>query len=218
MLKIYGVYKSRASRTYWMALELGLGFESIPIIQAYRLENPDAPDAPLNTQSPEFLKINPNGFIPAIEDDGLVISESIAINLYLASKHRGPLAAGSLSEEGQILQWSFWAVNEVEPNSVQIVQTHDRNLADTPGGKETIAACKRLLKKPFGILDAHLADNDYLVGNRFTVADLNLAEIIRYALSEKDLFEAHPNVRKWIERCHDRPAFKEMMTRRMAES
>jgi glutathione S-transferase len=217
MLKIYGVYQSRASRNYWMALELGIEFESIPVVQSHRLADPLAADAPLNTQSPEFIKLNANGHIPTIDDDGLVLGESIAINLYLASKHRGPLAAGSLAEEGLINQWSLWGVSEVEPHSVQIVRTYDRNLQGTPGGQETIAVATRLLKKPLGVLEAHLAGQDYLVGERFTVADLNLVEIIRYVLSEKDLFAGLPNISAWVERCHDRDAFRTMMASRKAE-
>lgn len=218
MLKIYGVYRSRASRTYWMAYELGIEFESIPVIQGYRLPDPLAPEAPLNTQSPAFLRLNPNGMIPTIDDDGLVLGESIAINLYLASKHRGPLAAGSLPEEGLITQWSFWAVNEVEVHSIRIVQTYDRNLHETPAGKDTIAVATRLLQKPIGVLEAHLSEQDYLVGDRFTVADLNLVEIIRYALSEKHFFANYPKVRAWVERCHDRDGFRKMMAGREAEA
>jgi glutathione S-transferase len=218
MLKIYGVYRSRTSRNYWMALELGIEFESIPVIQGYALPDPLAPDARLNTQSPAFLKLNPNGMIPTIDDDGLVLGESIAINLYLASKHRGPLAAGSLAEDALITQWSIWACTEVEIHSIKIVQTYDRKLEDTPGGKETIAVATRLLKRPIGVLEAHLAEQDYLVGGRFTVADLNLVEIIRYALSEKDFFANYPRVLAWVERCHDRDAFRLMMANRQNEA
>lgn len=218
MLKIYGVYRSRASRTYWMALELGIEFESIPVVQGYTLPDPLAANAPLNTQSPAFLKLNPNGLIPTIEDDGLVLCESVAINLYLASKHRGPLAAGSLQEDGLISMWSLWSVNEVESQSIRIVQTYDRGLQDTPGGKETIAVATRMLKKPIGVLEDHLSEQNYLVGDRFTVADLNLAEIIRYALSEKDFFAHYPHVLAWVDRCHDRDAFRKMMDGRAAEA
>lgn len=217
MLKIYGVYQSRASRNYWMARELGIDFESVPVIQSRALENPLAPGARLNTQSPEFRKVNPNGLIPTIEDDGLVLWESIAINLYLARKHRGPLAAQSLTEEGLIEMWSFWAVNEVEQNSVKIVRVYDAGQHDTPGGKDAIAVATRLLKVPFDILNTHLAGQDYLVGNRFTVADLNTAEICRYCITEKALTEPNPNVVAWYERCHDRPAFRDMWATRALE-
>ena len=90
MLTIYGVYRSRASRNIWLAEELGIPFKQVPVIQHYRT----VPAGMLHTQSPEFLKVNPNGHIPSIDDDGLVLHESLAINLYLARKHGGPLAGG----------------------------------------------------------------------------------------------------------------------------
>lgn len=217
MLKIYGVYQSRASRNYWMARELGIEFESVPVIQARRLENPDAADARLHTRSAEFLKINPNGHIPTIDDSGLVLWESIAINLYLARKHRGPLAPQSLEEEGLIENWSFWAVNEIEQDAVKIVLTHDNQLQDTPGGRDVLAVATRLLRRPFEILNTHLATQDYLVGNRFTVADLNVAEICRYAMTEAALTEPNPNVVAWYKRCHDRRAFQDMWEARALE-
>ena len=217
MLKIYGVYQSRASRNYWMARELGIEFESVPVIQARRLADPDAPDAPLNTRSAEFLRINPNGHIPTVNDDGLVLWESIAINLYLTRKHRGPLAAQSLEEEGMIENWSFWAVNEIEQEAVKIVLAHDTGLTETPGGREVLAVATRLLRRPFEVLDAHLATQDYLVGNRFTVADLNVAEICRYAMTESALTGPNPHVVAWYERCHDRDAFRDMWQARAQE-
>lgn len=67
MLTIYGVYRSRASRNYWLAGELGLPVVSVPVIQARRLDDPLAADAPLNTRSPDFLAVNPTGLIPCID-------------------------------------------------------------------------------------------------------------------------------------------------------
>eukprot|EP01035_Chromulina_nebulosa_P014683 gene14683-biopygen12512 len=76
MLKIYGVYKSRATRILWLVEELGLPFEQVPVLQAYKLADPLAADARLNTRSPAFLAVNPMGGIPTIDDDGLVLNES----------------------------------------------------------------------------------------------------------------------------------------------
>ncbi|MDX2292879.1 MULTISPECIES: glutathione S-transferase N-terminal domain-containing protein, partial [Streptomyces] len=84
MLTIYGCYRSRASRNLWLASELGVPFKHVPVIQAYRLKDPNAADAPLHTRAPAFLEINPNGHIPSIDDDGFRLHESLAINLYLA--------------------------------------------------------------------------------------------------------------------------------------
>lgn len=217
MLKIYGVHQSRASRTYWMARELRIEFEGIAVLQARRVADLDAADAPFHTRSAAFLKINPNGHIPTIEDDGLILWESVAVNLYLARKHKGPLAAQSLAEEGLIESWSLWAVNEIEQQAVKIVLAYDNTLQDTPGGREEISVAARLLRRPFQILNQHLSTQDYLVGNRFTVADLNVAEICRYAMTETSLTEPNTKVVDWYRRCHDRPAFREMWAARSAE-
>src|SRR4029450_6484840 len=97
MITIYGVHRSRASRNIWLAHELGIPFKLVPVVQHSRLKEPISADL-VHTKSPSFLKVNPNGHIPTMEDDGLVLHESLAINLYLAKKHGGPVAAAKLSE------------------------------------------------------------------------------------------------------------------------
>ena len=218
MLTIYGVYRSRASRNYWMAEELGIPYQSVPVMQAYRLDNPLADDAPLNTQTPSFLAINPMGLIPAIDDDGLVLAESLANNLYLARKHGGPLSGADAREDGQIAAWTLWAATEVEPHTVKIVLSNDKGTQDSAEGRARIEACVAALEKPFARLEAHLGTADYAVANRFTVADLNLAEVFRYAMSETALFDRHPRVTAWLARCHARPGFKAMMAGRSKEA
>ncbi|CAN7190354.1 glutathione S-transferase family protein [Pararhizobium sp. LjRoot255] len=218
MLTIYGVYCSRASRNYWMAEELGIPFKSVPVIQARLLDDPLAPDARLNTKSPSFLVVNPMGQIPAIDDDGLVLTESLANNLYLARKHGGPLAGADVEEEGQMLAWTLWAATEVEPHTVKIVLTYDNAAENTPEGKAVIEASVKGLERPLARLEAHLQARDYIVGNRFTVADLNLAEVLRYAMSETYLLDRHPRVKAWLSRCHARPAFEKMMAGRRREA
>lgn len=217
MLTIYGVYRSRASRNYWMAIELGLPYTSVPVIQARRVEGPLAPDAPLNTASPEFLAINPMGQIPTLADGDLVLTESLGINLYLARKHGGPLSPADLAEEAEMIRWSFWAAAEVEPHAVKIVLTHDNGAEDTEDGKATIALARRSLKKAFGVLEAQLARTGHVVADRFTVADLNLAEVFRYTQTETALFEAHPRVKSWLDACQSRAGFKAMLEKRLAE-
>lgn len=217
MLTIYGVYRSRASRNYWMAGELGLPFVSVPVIQARRLEDPEAAGAHLNTRSPEFLAVNPTGLIPCIDEGGFVMNESLAINLYLARKHGGPLCGHSLSEEAEMLQWTMWAATEVEPHAVKIILTLDDNAAASEQGRLVIRAATKALKKAFALLDARLAATGHVVSDRFTVADLNLAEVFRYTMSQTELFDGAPNVRAWLAACQARPAFKAMMETRLRE-
>ncbi len=214
MLTIYGVYRSRASRNIWLANELGLPFKHVPVIQHYRLPDAKATDAPLHTRSAAFMKVNPNGHIPSIDDDGLVLHESLAINLYLARKHGGPLAPANTAEDGEMGMWALWAALEVETHALNILYNRSGN----PDVSKAMAdAAVESLKAPFAVLDGALARNGFLVGGRFTVADLNVAEIMRYAQAEPKLFEAAPRVKAWLAACQARPAFKKMWEARDKE-
>lgn len=216
MLTIYGCLRSRASRNVWLAKELGIPFELIPVIQAYRLKDPAAPDAPLHTRSAEFLKVNPNGHIPSMADDGLRLHESLAINLYMAKKHGGPLAPKDLAEDGEMTMWSVWAVTEVEPHSIEVLY----NTVGKPPEERDAALLQRsveALRAPFAVLDRALEKTGHPVGGRFTVADINLAEVFRYAQGAPQLFEAAPRVKAWLAACQSRPSYREMMAEREKE-
>jgi glutathione S-transferase len=215
MLTIYGVYRSRAARNYWLAGELGIPFKAEPVIQAYRLPDPNAADAPFHTRTAAFLKINPNGHIPSMDDDGLVLHESLSINLYLAKKHGGALAPANLAEDAMMTMWSLWAANELEVNALQVL-THRAGKVELRDPKLAQAAIDAL-RAPFAVLDKALAGSGFLVGGRFTVADINVAEVVRYAMAAPELFAAAPHVKTWLEACHARPAFKAMMARREQE-
>jgi glutathione S-transferase len=215
-LKIYGVLRSRATRPVWLAKELGLPFERVPVIQAYRLAEPEAPDAPLNTASPAFRAVNPNGLVPSIDDDGLVLHESLAITLYLACKHGGPPAPRDAAETGLMTMWSLWAATRCEPHALTVLQRLPASAKDHDPAAARAAV--EVLREPFGVLDAALRDGGgFAVGGRFTVADINLAEVFRYAQPAAELFAANPHVQRWIGACQLRPAFREMMAERETE-
>ena len=120
-LRIYGIARTRAFRALWMANELGLDYEHLPIeIGA------------AGARSPEFLAINPNGRLPFIVDDGFVLFESLAITLYLAKKHsNGKLYPSTLEGEATTWQWSLWAVTEVD-RGVNIWSLHAVRLPPRP--------------------------------------------------------------------------------------
>ena len=210
---LYGVTRSRASRNVWLCLEAGMAFEQVPVIQARRLAEPLAADAPLNTQSADFLAVNPNGLIPALKDGDLVLIESLAINLYLAKKAGQPLAPLDLAEDGQMTMWSLWAAADVEPHAMQILFNRGY-LPEAERDLAKAAAAATALVPKFAVLDVHLAGREWLVGGRFTVADINVSEVLRYASFAPDLFTAAPNVKRWYDACQARPGFQEMMRRR----
>ena len=217
MLTIYGAFRSRASRNIWLCYELGIPFKLVPVVQSYRLKGAAPPTGALETQSPEFLKINPHGHIPSIDDDGVILHESLAINLYLAKKHGGPLAPANLGEDGEMTMWSMWALAERAgvPAHVGDGGFEAMALSVAMGGAKPEAL--EALKGPFAVLDKALARTGWLVGGRFTVADINVAEIVRYAAGTRSLFDANPNVKKWYDTCTGRPAYKKMWAEREAE-
>lgn len=212
MITLYGVLRSRASRNVWLMHEAGLAFRHVPVIQVYRPAS-----APiLNTRSPEFLAINPNAQVPTLVDGDLVLHESLAINLYLARRYGGALGPADPAEDGLMGMWALWAATAVEPHSLQILY----NRAGKPPEErdEALAVASiEALRAPFAVLNGALAATGFLVGGRFTVADINTAEIVRYALPATELFEAAPHVRAWMTACHARPAFKRMMAERELE-
>ncbi|MGX9966113.1 glutathione S-transferase family protein [Roseomonas sp. F4] len=217
MLTIYGCLRSRASRNVWLAHEAGLEFRQVPVIQAYRLPDPDAADAPMHTRSPEFLAVNPNGHIPSLVDGDLVLHESLAINLYLARKYAGALGPADAAEDGLMGMWSLWAATEVEPHSIEILYNRiGKPPAERDAAKADAAVAA--LRAPVAVLDKALAATGFLVGGRFTVADINVAEVMRYALPAPELFTEAPHLRAWIAACHARPAYQRMMAEREKEA
>ena len=197
-LRIYGIARTRAFRALWIAEEVGLDYEHLPI------EIGDA-----GASAPEFRKLNPNGRLPFIVDDGFVLFESLAITLYLAKKHsNGRLYPAALEDEAKTWQWTSWALTEVD-RGVNIWSLHAVRLpeAERDAGKREEAL--RVLAKPFRVLDAAVATQPYLIGDDFTVADLNVAAVISRAV-DMDL-SAVPNLAAWLTRCLDRPAARKAL-------
>lgn len=217
MLTIYGVYRSRASRNFWLLAELDLEYEHVPVIQSYRLPDPAAPDAPFNTASPGFLSISPAGAVPVLRDGDFVLSESLAMNLYIARKAGGPLAPADEKENALMEQWALYGMTAIEPAALAILYARTEGRAATGEGAALIAAEVARLRRPLGVLDAHLRGHRQMVGARFTVADINMAEIIRYAEAEPGLVAGYPAIEHWLAACQARPAFKAMWERRAAE-
>lgn len=216
MLTIHGVTRSRASRVVWLCHELGLPFRQVPVIQAYRLGNPQAPGAALNTRSPAFLALSPAGTIPVIEDDGLVLSESLACTLYLARKHGGPLAPADAAEDALMLQWSLYAATTIEPESLTIQMLHRPGQSQPAEDATLVADAAERLVRPMKVLEDRLSRHSHLVGDRFTVADLNVAEILRYAQGYGALMQQFPAVQAWLSACQARDGFRQMWAAREA--
>jgi glutathione S-transferase len=191
-IRIYGVARTRAFRPIWMAEELGLDYEHIPV------EIGDA-----GARTPEFLAINPNGRLPAVVDGDTVLVESLAITLYLAKKHAtGTLYPAKIEDEAKVWQWTLWALTEVD-RGVNIWSLNAIRLPEAERDAAKRAEALQVLKAPFKVLDEAVAKQPYLLGNSFTVADLNVAAVISRAV-DMDL-SAVPHLKAWLERCLARP-------------
>jgi glutathione S-transferase len=196
-LKIYGVARSRAYRTLWMAAELGLDYEHIKV---------DFADG--STRQPGYLAINPNGHVPAIDDDGFTLWESMAINLYLAKKYGsgpGGLYPQRLDDEARAWQWSFWGMTEIERPALTALMNR---VGYPPDKRDATAAdaAEQALAAPLKVLDLAVASTPYLLGGQFTVADLNVAAILAWARQARVSLAAFPQAEAWLKKCHDRPA------------
>ena len=205
-LKIHGIAASRASRPLWVAHELGLAYEHVPV----NYQNG-------GTRTPEFLALNPNGHIPVVEDDGVVVWESMACALYLAEHYKGPdglsLAAHNKAESAEILRWTFWAMTECEKDALTILM-HTLVMPADRRKPELAAEAVRRMVAPLRVLEQHLAGRAYLAGERFTVADIAVASVLAWLRPAPELLAACPATDQWLTRCLARPA--QMQVRAMA--
>jgi glutathione S-transferase len=200
MLKLYGTAQSRALRPLWVLEELGVPYELVKVNFAAG-----------ESRKPEYLKINPNGHVPALVDGDLVLWESMAIDLYLADRYgKGKLAPGDERERALTLQWSFWAMTECEAHMLACLL----NRAVLPQASRDEAkarASEEAVQAPLRVLDAHLAGREYLLGSRFGIADLNVAGVLMWSKPGKVDLSKYPHASAWLARCTARPALKTAM-------
>ncbi len=202
-MKLYGVLMSRANRCMWMLEEMGHPYELV--------ETSAHPD---ELRTAEYLRLNPNARMPTLVDGDLVVSESLAINLYLANKYEGPMHTGSPEVLARATQWSIWAVLELEPLARDLLD-HRLNLVERAREASIAERNELLLQRPLGVLNKVLESQECLLGDEFTVADLNVAAVLAWAKRAEMDFSFVREVNRWMEVCFARPAYlrlREMMT------
>lgn len=191
-IKVYGDARTRTVRTLWMMGELDMPYDHVPI------GTRDGAN-----RKPDYLAVNPSGRVPAIADGDFVLSESMAINLYLAKTYGGALYPSSPHGEARAWQWSFWAVTEIDRTLIDWA-LHSSVLPEAERDPKRARAARLELERPLEALDDALRDSHWLAEDRFTVADLNAASVMYRALL-MDL-DDKPRTRDWLHRCWDRPA------------
>lgn len=191
-ITLYGVAASRAFRNLWMLNELGVAYEHNPI----HYTDPALKAAP-------FIDLNPNGRIPILKFNDFVVTESLAINLYLARRIGSTLSPQTLEAESLATQWSMWAAAEFDEPMI----TWAVNAIVKPEAERDVGAAANALtrmQKPLAVLEKALTKSPYLLGSHFTVADLNVAAVMFRGLWI-DLSQ-YPSVQKWLKSALTRPA------------
>ena len=197
MTKLHGTSRSRSARSLWALEELGVNYEHSP------MPTTDA-------KSPAHLKLNPNGHVPVLEDDGLVVWESMAINLYLADKYgKNSLWPSDPMGRADVYKWSFFAMTEVEPHLITIMRNRLLNPPDQRDEKAAQAAIGAL-KAPMNALEESLKGKEYLLGKNFTIADLNVAAVMSWIPMMKLDLSSTPTVAAWLQKCLGREANKKV--------
>lgn len=191
--KLFGISGSRALRAIWGIEEVGIDYEHVPVTYG------------ADSKGADYLAVNPNGRIPALIDGDLTLFESMAINLYLAKRYGGALYPGNAADEARAIQWSVWGISEIEPLQMQIVVQKLFTPEDKRNPK-VIEGAGKGLQRPLKVLDAALADRQWLIGDSFSVADLNVAAVMNLMKMIQFSYAEHANVQRWADACYARPA------------
>jgi glutathione S-transferase len=200
MLKLYSFSKvnafargrTRDLRVLWALEEMQLPFE---------LAGMDHSAHDLNTDS--YRGISPFKQIPSIDDDGIVLSESAAILLYLAKKS-GRLMPDNRADEAQVVRWCFAALTTVEA-PLQSLMVLDWT-ADGSCGKHRefmVGWVNRVLAN----LERWLVDGNFIATSSFTVADILMAHVLSAGIADQTLIVPFPGLVAYRDRCLARPAW-----------
>ncbi len=196
MITLHGAASSRASRSLLALEELGLPYKQVPL-------NPWSEAADAET----ITSINPNARVPVLEDDGLILWESMAINLYLADRYAGPpFWPEQPRDRARVYQWSVWSQTEIDVRARHMARFGDDAPAKQRAEDERLAA--------LAIADRALAGRPYLLGEVFTLADLNLASTLcepwEKGLVDGELDPADHGLdalADWLARCTGRASY-----------
>lgn len=198
-LKIYGTPNTSAGRCYWTMEELNLKYDRIPLDLRAKEQ-----------KSPEYLKLNPNGKVPCLIDGDFVIWESVAINYYLCEKHKPELLGQNLEARALVQQWSIWSMTELQPPTVDLlIQT-----VFVPEERRDLGHIEKLRQRIpglLGILDRHLETRKFMVGEEFTLADINVGSVVKTAVAVQIPLTQFTNLSDWYNVLKERPAFQRFL-------
>jgi glutathione S-transferase len=205
-MKLYEFGPSRSIRVRWTLQELGVEFESV-IVNLRTGEQ----------RAPEFLKINPAGRLPVLIDGDVVLTESVAIVLYLAEKHPNKrLIPSDLVSRAQMYRWLLFAATELEQPLWRIarhsvIYPEDRRLP------AEIALAREDFAEVAQVIEAHMRGREFVVGDTVTVADFVLAYTLDWAKLARCL-HGLPALDAYLEKMYARPKAPERIKDALART
>lgn len=153
------------------------------------------------SHTPEFLELNPHGLSPVMVDGDFVLYESAAINLYLADKAGSDLAGRTTRERFEILQWMFWSGEQWR---IYATLTFDevlgKRLMNQSVDESIVRLAANKIRSAAAVLDAHLAKHDYIVADRLTLADFDIAGPFSQNERTKIPLNEFPHLVAWQQR------------------
>jgi glutathione S-transferase len=191
-MRLYEFAPTRSTRVRWTLQELGVDFESVTINLAVG-----------EHRRPEFLKINPAAKLPVLVDDDFVLTESIAIVLYLAQKyvHKG-LVPTELKQRAQVNRWLLFAATELEQPLWRITR-HTALYPEHLRLTAEVSLARQDFTDMAAVLEAHMQGRQFIVGDTLTVADIVAAYTLDWA-NEFQLLDDFPQLFGYMERMYAR--------------
>ncbi|WP_437561305.1 glutathione S-transferase family protein [Sorangium sp. So ce542] len=192
-MKLYEFAPTRSIRARWTLQELGVDFEAIEVNLAAGEHH-----------RPEFRKINPAGKVPALVDGDFVVTESVAIALYLAEKYpQKRLLPTDLRQRAEVDRWLLFTVTELE-QPLQRIVSHTSIYPEALRQPAEVDLAGREFKEMAAVLEGHMQGRQFVVGDGVTVADFVLAYTLDWG-NEVKLLGDCPNLISYMERMYARP-------------
>lgn len=194
MIKLHHLRFSRSTRIIWLLEELGIDYD-----MEVHERHPQT-----NRSQADFAAVHPLAKAPTVEIDGHVMVESSAIIEYIVETYGdGQLAPSSPADRAPYLEWLHFAEGTVAmPILLTLLGPRFGGLGDILGG-----FVRGEVTKLLDYIDAHLDGREFLVGEGFTGADINLEYLLELS-SLVGLLDARPNAKAYLERLMARPAYK----------
>ena len=192
-MQLYEFPPTRSIRARWTLQELDVPFESILVDLRARQH-----------QRPEFLKINPAGKIPVLVDGDLVLNESVAIVLYLAEKYPSKrLLPTDARGRAEVYRWVLFAATELEQPLWRIAR-HTALYPEDERLPADVKIASREFKQMAAVVEEHMRDREFVVGDHVTVADFVLAYTLDWG-DQAGLLKEFPHLLAYVERMYKRP-------------